>query len=92
MESNRTVHYGISDFALWALNETKGQAILAGRHCTVLSVNRNPDKPEGWFFVKVRDTEIGDERLIEATTASMHEIARQRRLMKRTRAAHRKRA
>lgn len=93
MESNRPVHHGITEFALWGLVQTQGEAILAGRRVKVLSASASMDKGEGWYNVQVKDVEIGDTRWIYATTETYKQIvARRRRARQAARREKKKRA
>jgi hypothetical protein len=88
--TERSIHRGISDFALWSLVKTQGSAILAGRSVTLLEAKPSMVQREGWFNVKVRDNETAAESWMDVTTMEYEQREESLRAMQKKRKADRK--
>lgn len=92
MTTKRPIHRGISEFALWALKESRGRAILAGCHVEVLDVRPDRTKGDGWYNVQVGGVDSTSVYWMDVTTAEYEQRARDEALLrKRHRAERRKR-
>lgn len=90
--TDRPIHRGISDFALWVLASTQGTAILAGRNVKVLEAKPSMVQREGWFNVKVQDVATSEEYWMDVTTSEHEQYSRDMALRRmRHRAERRKR-
>jgi hypothetical protein len=86
----RPIHRGISDFALWALVNSRGSAILAGCKVTLHTARPHPHKPAGYFEVQVSGEGSTSVYWMDVTTsefeqrrASMAQSDKQRKAMAR---------
>ena len=76
MKQKRPIHRGISDFALWALVQSNGTAILADRKVVLFKATPVPSKGPGYFEVLVSDVGTVPTYVIDVTTME-HEEQRQ---------------
>lgn len=71
--NKRPIHRGISNFALWALVQSRSPVTLAGRKVIIHEAKPSLSQGEGWYNALVSDEHSTSTYYMDVTTSEYEE-------------------